>query len=610
MNLKTLVAAMISFLFAVLIIGCGGGGGGSNTPPGTTGSGLTGGCSVGTANGTVNYTTLWGASSNSASQVIQVLDGAGNVIASNSVNRSSAVSSNIQMPNIVAGIYEVRVRQYSGPNASGTLVRTSSSVIDLCSASNVTVTTTYDEAPNNVVVGPGGQTITQGTTAQFVATAYGASGNIVLVPDNAFTWDVQGGVGTVSNVGLFTATTAGAGSVRAILASPTIVGTAQLTVSTSTVTTKKWTVLVYLNASNDLYSASDLNMNQMEEVAGNPDVRFVVQWKQSRDVFPGSSFDGVRRYLVKLDTTNAIVSDLIQANLRNGSGNPLDMGDPNTLKEFVEWGKANYPADRYCLVIWNHGNGWRRSIDDQPTRAFSYDDAYGTSIQMWELGTALSGQQFDILAWDCSLMQMIECAYEAKDIAEYVVGSEESPPAEGYPYNSVFAKFRDNPDDTTRNLTKAFVDGMISHPPYTNRKITQSSIETAKLPALATAVTNLGNALIANEGSLTTIIPTVRNTAQSYSPTSSRVYRDLMHICQLLESSVGIPAPVLTASQDVRTKLFDALAWENHNSQSQNSHGLSIDFSGAGTFVPSATDYGRLKFAQDTSWNEWLAIAP
>jgi len=612
MSLRSVFLALAAFVIGILVLGCAGGGGGGGSTTGQTTGGLTAGCPVGTAAGTLAYTTVWGSSPNSSSQVLQLLDGTGTVIATDSLNRPSGSTSNsIVINSITPGIYELRVRHFSGPNASGTHLRTSSSIVDLCTTRvTVSVTTTYDDAPITVAVGPGGQNVTQGTTAQYIATAYSGAGNVILLPNNAFSWDVQGGVGSVSNAGLFTASTAGPGAVRAILNNPVLVGSAGVTVVPTTVTTKKWTVLVYLNASNDLFSASDLNMNQMEKVAGNPDVRFVVQWKQSRDIYPSSSFDGVRRYLVTQDDTNAITSQLLQANLRNASGNPLDMGDPQTLREFVEWGKANFPAERYCLVIWNHGNGWRRSAEEQPTRAYSYDDAYGTSIQMWETDDALAGHHFDILAWDCSLMQMLECAYEARTFADYVVGSEESPPAEGYPYDAVFARFRDNPNETTRNLTKAFVDGMINHPPYATRKITQSAIETAKLPALATSLDVFANALISNQASLGTIIPQVRSGAQSYSPTSQRVYRDLVHLCELLESTAGVPSAVAAASAEVRADVLDALAWEGHNNQSPNSRGISIDFSGAGTFGPNAADYLQLKLAQDTTWNEWLAIAP
>jgi hypothetical protein len=38
----------------------------------------------------------------------------------------------------------------------------------------------------------------------------------------------------------------------------------------------------------------------------------------------------------------------------------LDMGDAKSLREFVDWGVQNFPADRYALVLWNHGSGGAR----------------------------------------------------------------------------------------------------------------------------------------------------------------------------------------------------------------------------------------------------------
>jgi hypothetical protein len=36
-----------------------------------------------------------------------------------------------------------------------------------------------------------------------------------------------------------------------------------------------------------------------------------------------------------------------------------NMGDGNVLGEFVRWSMFNYPAERYMLVLWDHGDGWR-----------------------------------------------------------------------------------------------------------------------------------------------------------------------------------------------------------------------------------------------------------
>jgi hypothetical protein len=37
----------------------------------------------------------------------------------------------------------------------------------------------------------------------------------------------------------------------------------------------------------------------------------------------------------------------------------INMGEASTLIEFIEYGILNYPADKYALIIWNHGSGWK-----------------------------------------------------------------------------------------------------------------------------------------------------------------------------------------------------------------------------------------------------------
>lgn len=364
--------------------------------------------------------------------------------------------------------------------------------------------------------------------------------------------------------------------------------------------------MVFMNAANDLYPFSTFNMNQIERVAQNPDVRFVVQWKQSRARFPGSSFDGTRRYLAKPDLTNAIASELVQ---NMGSG--VDMGSYSTLRNFVNWTKQRYPADRYCLVIWNHGNGWHsRNLEENwPTRAVSYDDETHNAIQIWQLKQALSGTKVDILAWDASLMQMLEVAYEVRDNAHYVVGSEESPPGAGYPYDLIFDDFRDSPETPTATLARSFVDGMLAVPQYQIHKITQSVIDTDALPALRDALSELANQLSANAAQVQAIVPAIRQQAQSYSPHPSRVYRDLIDVCLRLEAATAIPE-VVAASAAVRAAASAAIVYEGHNSNSPGSTGISIDFSDGTVFSDFSDSYGLLGFAQDSGWDEWLAISP
>lgn len=518
------------------------------------------------------------------------------------------------MNGVPAGVHQLRVTLYASSNANGTVLGELSTVADLCGGgpggTTATIQSTNATVASSLQVVPGSATLFEQQTKSFFATAFSGS-QVVFTPEDGISWSVTGGIGTVGADGQLTASTAGTGAVVATLASPALTGSAAVTVQQRQVTQGKWTVMVFMNASNDLFSFSDQDVNEMERVAGNAGVRFVVQWKQSQSAFPSSSFDGVRRVLVKPDTTDQVVSEVIQNNLRQTNGSALDMGDPDTLNDFVTWAKENYPADRYVLILWNHGNGWRRSAEESwASRAFSYDDEFGTAIQTWDIGEALQGHTVDIISWDSSLMQMMEVAYEARDHADYIVGSEESPPGEGLPYDSVFQVFRDNPDGSTAVLSKAFVDGMLNHTPYNSRKITQSVIDTSKVVDLAAAVDALALQLTANLSDLTLVLPSVRDTAQSYSPTTTRVYRDLVHICELLEANSSVPAAVKTAAADVRAKVAEAVIWEGHNSNSPNSNGIAIDFSSSSTFASFSFDYARMKFAQDTNWNEFLQQAP
>ncbi|MCG9895477.1 MAG: clostripain-related cysteine peptidase [Fimbriimonadaceae bacterium] len=589
------------------LAGCGGGGAGFSLSPRAVTDWLSGGCSVGSSTGQINYRTEWPAAAPAtSSQLIQVLDGAGTVVRTESVNRGGASVSTLDITGLAGRVYEVRSTLYSAASASGTMIGSMRAMADICGAPAVSVQAASGPA-TSLSVFPEQVSVTTAQSVRIVPMPRTDSGRpAFLAGSPSFSGS---GVVSVGTNGVASAAAAGAGEARAAWGSLSAAGA--VTATTFVPVTRKWTVLVYLNAANDLFFASDLNMNQMEQVAGNPDVRFVVQWKQTRSMFPSSSFDGVRRYLVQPDNTSALASTLLQSDMVNSGGNALDMGDPQTLKDFIAWGKVNYPAERYALVIWNHGNGWRRAPGGVPQeRAFSYDDQYGTSIQTWEIDDALQGQNFDIVAWDCSLMQMLEVARELRDFTDYVVGSEESPPAEGYPYHLIFDDFRDNPNAPTATLARAFVDGMLAHPPYTTRKITQSVIDTSRINALTAAVDSLGIALQNDVATLGTAIPAIRSEAQAYSSTATRVYRDLWDICRLLRERSDVSAAVKSAALAVQNAITSAVIHEGNNANSPNSHGVSIDFSGNSTFASGRSDYLRLKLAQETSWDEWLGMSP
>jgi hypothetical protein len=579
------LAALISaFLF--VLSGCGGGGGDSSK-------------------GSLAVRTDWTNHATGAimgqSEKITLFTTNGAFVTSAQMNQDMPGVQSIIIPNLTNGNYHLQIELFSARDLAGSKTGVLDALITISGSK------TFDNAVGNdvtsVKVTPASAIVQASKAQQFYAAGYAANNQATFVAPGTISWQVLGGIGSVSTDGLFSAMSQGSGSVVATHSASGLQGAAAITVTPFTATQSKWTVMVFMNAANDLVTFSPLNMNQMEQVAGNPQVRFVVQWKEALSI-PNSTFNSTKRYLMAPDTTNQINSPVLQ-----DLGPNIDMGDKQTLQEFINWAKTFYPADHYCLVVWNHGNGWRRTAEDTITRGVSYDDETGNSIKTWELAQALGGNHFDIIAWDASLMQMMEVAYEIKDSADYIVGSEESPPGAGYPYHLVFAPFKNNPDAPVTTLSKAFVDGMIQQYGSTSFEITQSVIDTSKLSTLATSIDDLSDAMIANVGSLGTLVPTVRNSAQAYKPGTGRIYRDLWDVCDKLQAG-SPPAAVATAAGNVKTAISNAVIWEGHNVNSPGSHGISIDFSSSSQFALVSADYSLLRFAADTSWNEWLTVAP
>lgn len=374
--------------------------------------------------------------------------------------------------------------------------------------------------------------------------------------------------------------------------------------------TLKWTVMVFMNAANDLDDYSELNMNQMEQIQTNPNVRMVVQWKRAARYAPSGSWTGTRRYLIQYDTD----SQRINSRLLEDLGEGIDMGSADTLREFVRWARTTYPADRYALVIWNHGSGWR-SRAALRGRAVSFDDELGTSIKIWELPTAIRPSSadpvLDVLLFDASLMQMLEVAYECRNIARYIVGSEESPPGEGYPYHEILKPLMDNSDIAPAQWASAippiFVRWYNQNFPF-YRNITQSAVDASRLEAVANALDALAGSLLARRTLYVNALARARQDAQNYSTYPE--YRDLWHAAQLIKQytedaelnqrvnalQAALQQAVIANDRDTRTgaRVF-------------HSYGLSIYYPDSGSYLGR---YNNTALARATRWDDWLLVAP
>ena len=126
------------------------------------------------------------------------------------------------------------------------------------------------------------------------------------------------------------------------------------------------------------------------------------------------------------------------------TGQSVNMGEADTLLNFLDYAYANYPAERYGLIFWDHGGG--------PLYGFGSDELYGyDGLSIWELQAALEYSPFaeeklEFVGFDACLMASIEVAAMLSDYAKYLIASEEVEPGSGWDYS--FLKSLNTDTDT------------------------------------------------------------------------------------------------------------------------------------------------------------------
>lgn len=391
------------------------------------------------------------------------------------------------------------------------------------------------------------------------------------------------------------------------LAISTLAGqAASATIPLNAVARARWTVLVFLNAANDLQEFAALNVNQMEQVGSTKDVNIVVQWKQAACANCGNPpWTGTRRYYVTKDSNTGAVSSALIQNL----GANVDMGSWQVLRDFVAWGQQNYPAEHYAIVIWNHGAGWRPTRagrDRLPAsfpRSVSIDEQTRNEIQIWQLPQALNvTPKLDMVVFDASLMQMTEVGYEIRNSASLMVGSEESPPGEGYVYNTFLADLAANPTMSAPAFARAIVDRTLeAYGPGGNN--TQSAVDLSRMGALATALDRFAGALQAHLSDSRAVMVSARRTAESYAYPDNK---DLWDYASIV--AAGTPSTDLrSAAAAVQSSVEAAVLVEKHGSLNAGSHGLAIYVPEPASYLSS---YANLALARATDWDGWLQSQP
>ena len=136
----------------------------------------------------------------------------------------------------------------------------------------------------------------------------------------------------------------------------------------------------------------------------------------------------------------------------------VSMTKPSTLSGFIEYCHGNFPANRYDLILWDHGGG--------SVSGYGYDEKYASSGSMRLSGIKKAlgdaNVDFDFIGFDACLMATLENGLMLADYADYMIASEETEPGVGWYYTNWLTELSNNTSLSTVEIGKSIINDFVS----------------------------------------------------------------------------------------------------------------------------------------------------
>ena len=380
----------------------------------------------------------------------------------------------------------------------------------------------------------------------------------------------------------------------------------KMTPSSFSVTKKskkeKLTLLIYMASDNDLEKYALANLKQLERAETEGiNVLVLMDRSEGNDETEGNWTD-TRLFEVIYDSGSgsSIKSRRLncpELGLSAASETELDMANPEVLKKFIEFGKTSYEAEKYALIIWGHGSGWK---------AFAIDERSDSYMTVRELAQAVRGQDLCVIGFDTCFGGVIENIYELKDCADYTVAAPGVTPGGGWNYKKLLESLSQE-DFSAENIAAGMSISSSEEAPaeiFVNQK----------LKGLFEAFENFSKALaqtINDDDSRNAVFSSL-NAIKSYSYKSSPcdIYLDIYSLAAFYESdsSPEIAGAAATLKQAVEAAVLESGSVNAAGVVIPGSYGIGVHFiprSQSGALAAShSVDY--IKDAGRTDQNAFI----
>lgn len=397
-------------------------------------------------------------------------------------------------------------------------------------------------------------------------------------------------------------------------------------------TTAEWTILIFMNADNNLEDYAIANFLDMAKVGSSDKVNIIVQFDRHGG-YDHSYQDWSQTLRFRITKGMKPEPDQKVSDLGE-----VDMGKGESIADFIDWGIKNYPAKKYMLNIWDHGQGYRlmqmlatlnkqpsvetesvkaqetatitakakkvitiqsnRSSDGSPVKSCSHDETNSSELYNREIQDAIEPivkrhkKKFDVLGFDCCLMAMVETAFAFRNSADYMVASEELEPGDGWKYDDWLSKLLLNPSMEGSQLSKLLVNSYRKQYQFSERTTTLSAVDLSKMDAVASAISEFADEMSKTIKPNLSAIKKSRANCNHYAPKHTRpspfYHIDFLRFCdQLISKSSNsvLKQKAESAKKMVKSVVLENYAGELRRGGKFGSYGLAI------YFPPSGTDY-------------------
>ncbi len=291
-------------------------------------------------------------------------------------------------------------------------------------------------------------------------------------------------------------------------------------------------------------------------------------------------------------------------------------GEPKVLKTFIEESSKAYPSEKLIVIIWSHGmgvddfdiyNGKRERYfvpkEEIEEIAISFDDAAKDFLDNIELQKALEVDvKIDILGFDACLMGMFEIAYQLRNNAEVMVGSQHIEPVSGWDYTRILEelKLENSSKKMGIDLVKFYADYYERNSSY---ETTQSAINLKKIEETAEYLDAFAKLLLESLENKNDL----KYTLLSSQLFNKNEYVDLVDFAKNTKERLEIPSLDFYADRLLESLEFLILANQTTGYSMRGANGVSIYFpSQRSPFKETFEMYEKLEFSKN--YPHWIEL--